>query len=76
MISKNKSQEELLSYQLTSVRLALVSPDGDLWQGSKAALKNDLVEDAYASYRLITVIIKPFIKIFNCYEESNIEHLT
>ncbi len=48
MIGKNRSPEELLSYPLTSVPLALASPGGDLRQGSKAALRNHLIEDADA----------------------------
>eukprot|EP00795_Rhopilema_esculentum_P006387 gene6387-11826_t len=49
MIGKNKSTEELLSYPLASVPLALASPDGDLRQGSKAALRKHLIEEANAS---------------------------
>ena len=48
MTGKSKSPEELLSYPLTSVPLALASPDGDLRQGSKAPLRNHLIEDADA----------------------------
>ena len=48
-IGKNNSTEKLLSYPLTSVPLALATPDGDLRQGSKAALRNHLIEEANAS---------------------------
>ncbi len=48
MIGKNKSPEELLSHPLTTVPLALASPDGDLRQGSKAAFRNYLIEEADA----------------------------
>ena len=48
MTGRKMSPEELLSYPLTSVPLALASPDGDLRQGSKASLRNHLIEDADA----------------------------
>ena len=37
--------EDALYHPLTSVPLALASPDGDLRQGSKAALRNHLILD-------------------------------
>ena len=48
MVGKDTSPEEALSFPLTCVPLALASPDGDLRQGSKASLRNHLIEESDA----------------------------
>ena len=45
LVGKSTSLQEAHSYPLTSVPLALASPDGDLRQGSKASLRNYLIEE-------------------------------
>ena len=45
LVGKTTSLEDALSYPLTTVPLALASPDGDLRQGTKASLRNHLIED-------------------------------
>ena len=46
LVGKATSQREAHSNPLTTVPLALASPDSDLRQGWKAALRNFLIEEA------------------------------
>ena len=46
LVGKITSLEEVLSYPLTTVPLALATPERDLRQGSKAALRNYLIEES------------------------------
>ena len=46
LIGKVTNESESLRYPLTSVPLALATPDRDLRQGSKAVLRNFLMEDS------------------------------
>ena len=46
LVGKITSLEEALSYPLTTVPLALATPERDLRQGSKAALRNYLIEES------------------------------
>ena len=45
LVGKTTCLEDALSYPLTTVPLALASPDGDLRQGTKASLRNHMIED-------------------------------
>ena len=48
LVEKARTQEEALSYPLTSVPLALAFPDNTLRQSQKAPNRNFLIEDAKA----------------------------
>ncbi|KAG1648069.1 hypothetical protein GQR58_030110 [Nymphon striatum] len=48
LVGKATSPREAHSYPLTTVPLALASPDSDLRQGCKAALRNFLIEESNA----------------------------
>ena len=48
LVGKTTSPYEDHSYPLTSIPLALTSPDGDLRQGSKAALRNYSISESNA----------------------------
>ena len=48
LVGKVKSQEEALAYPLTSIPLALANPDHTFRQGSKATLRNYLIEESDA----------------------------
>ena len=46
LVGKVTTHQEVNSYPLTTVPLALATPDRDLRQGSKAALSNYLIEES------------------------------
>ena len=69
LVGKSISLEEAHSYPLTSVPLALASPDGFLRQGSKATLRNHLIDGPNCTIKTALINAKLIIDGWQLLEE-------